>query len=67
MTRTEMVLETLVSSPFNHLTPLVAQEYLLKISVFYMYAGKYDCELNGSQLSTFYPLLRKFVNVTVIC
>jgi hypothetical protein len=30
MTTTEMVLETLVSSPFNHLTPLVAQGYFIE-------------------------------------
>jgi len=32
MTRTEMVLEMLVYSPFNHLMRLLAQEYLFEFS-----------------------------------
>jgi hypothetical protein len=30
MTRTEMVLETLVYSTFNHLKPLIAREYFIE-------------------------------------
>jgi hypothetical protein len=32
MTRTEMVLETLVYSPFNHLTQMLASEYFIEFS-----------------------------------
>ena len=32
MTRAEMVLETLVHSPLNHVTPLLARKYFIKVS-----------------------------------
>jgi hypothetical protein len=34
MMRTEMVLEILVYSPFNHFTQLLASKYFINISVF---------------------------------
>jgi hypothetical protein len=36
MTRTEMVLQTLVYSPFNHLTRQVAREYLISLRILFI-------------------------------
>ena len=45
MTRTQMVLETLVYSPFNHLMQMLAQEYFTEFShceSFTFYPNKVD-------------------------